>query len=101
MTRYHPGFDYANGYHTFAIEWTPTHVKHYGDNELVADREYQWCQNNAKVGDPKPVVLNLAVGGIWPGPPKTSLSSPRHLISPISGSGKKTTNGNYCVDTRP
>jgi beta-glucanase (GH16 family) len=76
---YKPGFDYADGFHTFAIEWTPTHVRHYVDNQLVVEREFQWRQNNGADGDTVPVVVNLAVGGTWPGPPKALSEFPASL----------------------
>lgn len=70
---YVPGFDYADGFHTFAVEWTPTAVKHYVDNVLVVEREFEWRHDNGEAGHPAPVVVNLAVGGSWPGAP-TSLN---------------------------
>jgi beta-glucanase (GH16 family) len=70
---YRPGFDYADGFHTFAIEWTPASVKHYVDNVLVVEREFEWRANNGLIAPASPVVINLAVGGSWPGAP-TSLN---------------------------
>ena len=76
---YKPGFDYADDFHTFAIEWTPTIVRHYVDNLLVVEREFQWRQDNGADGDPVPVVVNLAVGGTWPGPPQDLSEFPASL----------------------
>jgi beta-glucanase (GH16 family) len=76
---YHPNFDYADGFHTFAIDWNPTSVKHYVDNVLVVEREFQWRQDNGDDGEPTPVVVNLAVGGSWPGPPASESEFPASL----------------------
>lgn len=78
-TGYKPGFDYADDFHTFAIEWTPTFVRHYVDNQFVVEREFQWRQNNGADGDTVPVVVNLAVGGGWPGSPKELSDFPASL----------------------
>jgi beta-glucanase (GH16 family) len=76
---YKPGFDYADDFHTFAVEWTPNIVRHYVDDRLVVEREFEWRQNNGKDGEPSPVVLNLGVGGIWPGPPTDLAEFPASL----------------------
>ena len=76
---YTPGFDYADDFHTFAVEWTPTVVRHYVDNILVVEREFEWRQNNGAEGDLTSVVLNLAVGGTWPGPPTDLAEFPASL----------------------
>src|SRR5262245_4067022 len=67
--RYWPGFDYAAGYHTFAVEWTPDYVRHYVDDVLVVDRLFRWLHNDSTSGGPAHVLLNLAIGGAWPGAP--------------------------------
>lgn len=79
MNSYVPGFDYAEGFHTFAIEWTPTTVTHYVDDKKVVEREFEWRQNNGEAGDSSPVVVNLAVGGSWPGPPTSESEFPTSL----------------------
>jgi beta-glucanase (GH16 family) len=66
---YRPGFDYANGFHDFAVEWTEEAVRHYVDGVLVADRTFEWKHDDGTDGGPAHVLVNLAVGGKWPGPP--------------------------------
>ena len=66
---YRPGFDYADGFHTFAVEWTPQRVRHFVDDVLVVDREFQWVHRDGSDGGAAHVLVNLAVGGQWPGPP--------------------------------
>lgn len=67
--RYEPGFDYKDGFHTFAVEWTADRVRHFVDDVLVVDREFRWLHRDGSDGGPAHVLVNLAVGGRWPGPP--------------------------------
>jgi beta-glucanase (GH16 family) len=76
---YRPGFDYKDGFHTFAVEWTPDRVRHFVDDKLVVDRPYRWIHNDNTDGGLAHVLLNLAVGGSWPGAPTTS-SLPAELV---------------------
>jgi beta-glucanase (GH16 family) len=76
---YHAGVDFAAGFHIFAIEWTPTIVRHYVDNVLVAEREFQWRQDNGAPAPSTPVVLNLAVGGPWAKAPTSASEFPASL----------------------
>jgi beta-glucanase (GH16 family) len=69
---YRPGFDYADGFHTFAVEWTPQTVRHFVDDKLVAERRFEWVHQDGSDGGPAHVLVNLAVGGKWPEAP-TSL----------------------------
>jgi beta-glucanase (GH16 family) len=69
---YRPGIDYANNFHRFAVEWTPDVVRHFVDDELVAERPFKWVHADGRDAGPAHVLVNLAVGGKWPEPP-TSL----------------------------
>lgn len=66
---YRPGFDYADGFHTFAILWEPGRVRHFVDEKLVVDRPFDWTHKGGADAGPAHVLVNLAVGGDWPGPP--------------------------------
>ncbi|MBV9849078.1 MAG: glycoside hydrolase family 16 protein [Armatimonadetes bacterium] len=76
---YRPGFDYADGFHTFAVEWTPDTVRHYVDDVLVAERRFHWTHEDGSDGGPAHVLVNLAVGGSWPGPPTSAGEFPAAL----------------------
>jgi beta-glucanase (GH16 family) len=76
---YVPGFDYADGYHTFAVAWTPDEVRHYVDGKLIIDRHFFWTHNDGSDGGPAHVLVNLAVGGSWPGPPTSADEFPAKL----------------------
>jgi beta-glucanase (GH16 family) len=66
---YRPGFDYKDGFHTFAVEWTPDTVTHYVDEVVIVSRRFGWKHDDGSDGGNADVLLNLAVGGTWPGPP--------------------------------
>jgi beta-glucanase (GH16 family) len=64
-----PGFDFADDFHRFAVDWSAERVRHYVDDELVADRAFEWRHNDGSDAGPAHLLVNLAVGGRWPGPP--------------------------------
>ena len=76
---YRPGLDYANGFHTFAVEWTPTGVKHFVDDVLVSDRAFAWRHDDGADAGPAHILLNLSVGGKWPGSPRSIEQFPAKL----------------------
>jgi beta-glucanase (GH16 family) len=64
------GPDYSVDFHTIAVDWEPEFIAWYVDGKEVA--------RSAK-GIPKGpfyILLNLAVGGDWPGPPSASTVFP-------------------------
>jgi len=71
--------DFADGFHTFAVEWTEDRVRHFVDDVLVVDRLYAWQHDNGRDAGPAHVLINLAVGGKWPGPPDGSTGFPARL----------------------
>jgi len=77
---YRPGFDYQDDFHTFALEWTATHTRHYVDEVLVIEREFPWKHKGGADAGPAHVLLNLAVGGSWPGPPTGLDAFPAKLL---------------------
>jgi len=76
---YRPGFDYADGFHTFAVEWTPDTVRHFVDGLLVAERRFHWRHDDGSDGGPAHVLVNLAVGGGWPEAPQQGSDFPAAL----------------------
>lgn len=70
---YVPGCDYSAGFHSFGAEWTPTSVNHYVDGALVASRDFLWIHNDHSDAGEAHVLVNLAVGGKWPGPPDPNI----------------------------
>ena len=66
---YQPGLDYADGFHDFAVLWTPEGVQHFVDGTRVVERRMRWLHDDGSDAGPAHVIVNLAVGGRWPGPP--------------------------------
>jgi beta-glucanase (GH16 family) len=76
---YPPGFDFADDFHNFAVEWTDEAVRHYVDGVLVVDRAFQWKHNGGTDGGPVHIVVNPSVGGRWPGSPVEPEAFPAKL----------------------
>jgi hypothetical protein len=68
-----PGHDYANAFHVFAVEWTRDRVRHFVDGSLIADRSFRWQHKDGSDAGPAHLLVNLAAGGKWPGPPQDSI----------------------------
>ena len=80
---YHPGIDFADGLHTFAIEWHPESVRHMVDDRLVCERDYAWVHDDGRDAGPAHLLVNLAVGGRWPGPPAGGVLPAELLVAAI------------------
>ena len=76
---FRPGVDYAADFHVFAVEWTPERVRHLVDGVVIADRAYRWVHPDGSDGGPAHVLVNLAVGGQWPGPAERPTDFPATL----------------------
>jgi beta-glucanase (GH16 family) len=76
---YVPGVDYADAFHVFAVEWTETRVRHYVDGKLVAEHLFDWRHSDGSDGGDAHVLVNLAVGGKWPGSPQQASDFPAVL----------------------
>jgi beta-glucanase (GH16 family) len=82
---YHPpspqpsqGFDtkisgLSSGWHTFGVDWEPGRITWYVDGNQVAKTTYDVTSL------PMYLVMNLAVGGAWPGYPDASTPFPSSL----------------------
>lgn len=75
------GVTYHDDFHTFAMEWTSTGV------QFSVDGHVYHTVNRADVGSgewvfdkPMHVILNLAVGGKWPGDPAPTTQFPAQLV---------------------
>jgi beta-glucanase (GH16 family) len=66
----------SSGYHVYAINWTPT-----GISFLVDGRRYGHVDayEGWPFDQPFFIILDLAVGGTWPGPPNASTKFPAHM----------------------
>jgi beta-glucanase (GH16 family) len=70
------------GFHVYAVEWAPNDIKFYFDDHLIAERTpadlpagTQWVYDH-----PFFILLNLAVGGAWPGYPDATTEFPQQML---------------------
>lgn len=76
-----PGRQLATDFHLFAVDWQPGSLRWYIDNQLYFTlTPAQLPPNTAWVFDhPFFLLLNLAVGGDWPGYPDATTTFPQTL----------------------
>jgi beta-glucanase (GH16 family) len=97
-TLHGPGYSGANGisakyplpvgdsvhtdFHLYAVEWAPNDIKFFFDGHLIAERTPAdlppgtiWVYDH-----PFFIILNLAVGGGWPGNPDQATAFPQQML---------------------
>jgi beta-glucanase (GH16 family) len=67
--------DYTADFHTFAVDWQPTHLDYYIDGVL----RIRVTDSTRIPTEPMYVLANLAVGGNWPGSPDATTPFPSEL----------------------
>ena len=65
-----PTVDYTEDFHTYAVDWEPSSVAWYIDGQKVTE-----CTKGSP-GEPMYLLVNLAVGGGWPGNPNAETVFP-------------------------
>ena len=74
---------FADDFHVFALEWEPAEIRWYLDGKLYASQK-EWRSDGgafpAPFDQPFFLVINLAVGGAWPGPPDDKTVFPQKLL---------------------
>ena len=70
------------GFHVYAVEWVPNDIKFLLDEKVVAERTPADLPAGAKwvYDHPFFVILNLAVGGDWPGYPDATTKFPKMML---------------------
>ncbi|MDW5267267.1 MULTISPECIES: family 16 glycosylhydrolase [Acidobacteriaceae] len=70
------------GFHLYAVEWAPNDIKFFLDDKLVAERTpadlpagTTWVYDH-----PFFIILNVAVGGAWPGDPDATTKFPQKML---------------------
>lgn len=80
---HHVGFQtLTNDFHRYAVEWTESYISWSIDGHEYYRLEPSKCKNPARISLPdKPFyfILNLAVGGKWPGSPDHTTNFPQTL----------------------
>jgi beta-glucanase (GH16 family) len=76
------GVHFFDDFHVFAIEWEPGIVRFFVDQELYATFTPSRLPAGMKwvFDHPFFIVLNVAVGGVWPGPPDSTTVFPEAML---------------------
>ena len=71
----------VRAYHVYAIEWTPASIKWFVDGAQYHEANIQNSINSTEeFHRPFFLLLNLAVGGNWPGPPNGGTPFPARMF---------------------
>jgi beta-glucanase (GH16 family) len=72
---------FAENFHIFALEWDTNHLYFFmdGDNYAILNRASLKNEQDWVYDHPFNIILNLAVGGNWPGNPSPSTRFPQKL----------------------
>ncbi len=77
-----PDEQVSDSFHIYALEWEPTELRWYLDGKLY-HRTNRWHSTAAPYpapfDQPFHLILNLAVGGNWPGPPDANTPFPSRM----------------------
>ena len=78
---YNPGIDVSTDYHIYAVEWEPTVIRWYFDGVNFFTKTDWWNSEPypAPFNQPFFFILNIAVGGNWPGYPDASTPFPQTM----------------------
>lgn len=70
------------GFHLYAVEWAPGDIKFFFDDKLIAERTPADLPPGAKwvYDHPFFILLNVAVGGNWPGDPDRTTAFPQQML---------------------
>ena len=76
------GQRFADDFHVFAVEWEPKAIRFYVDDRLYTTRTPADLPQGAKWVYKHPffILLNVAVGGGWPGNPDASTAFPQTML---------------------
>ncbi|MFF4112843.1 ricin-type beta-trefoil lectin domain protein [Streptomyces sp. NPDC001714] len=75
------GQAFADAFHTFAVDWAPNSIKWSVDGVVYETRTPADVGGNTwAFNKPFFLILNLAVGGYWPGDPDGSTAFPAQLV---------------------
>jgi len=77
-----PGQTFADDFHIYAVEWEPETIRFFVDESLYSTfKRDQWPGGQKWVFDhPFFLILNLAVGGDWPGSPDEATNFPGQML---------------------
>jgi beta-glucanase (GH16 family) len=77
-----PGEQVDTAFHLYAVEWSPNDIKFFFDDHLIVERTpadlpsgTRWVYDHSFY-----LLLNLAVGGYWPGKPDQTTTFPQQML---------------------
>lgn len=80
----HPGGgNFSHDFHVYSMEWEPSIFKFFVDGVQIGSRESWWSDEGpypAPFNKPFFFILNIAVGGNWPGSPDGSTVFPQQML---------------------
>jgi beta-glucanase (GH16 family) len=73
---------FSEDFHLFAVEWEPREIRFYVDDILYETQTVDSIPSNRRWAFDHPffLLLNVAVGGDWAGPPDTTTSFPVSMV---------------------
>jgi beta-glucanase (GH16 family) len=71
---------YADDFHVFAVEWEPGEIRWYRDGILYHTARPDLVKGAWVFDHPFFMLLNLAVGGDWPGNPDATTTLPQQML---------------------
>lgn len=81
------GMDYSLDFHVYAMEWTPDRIRWFVDGQEYYSVTSSTWYSSAALSNPRApfdtpfhLLLNLAVGGNWPGSPDASTQFPAEML---------------------
>jgi beta-glucanase (GH16 family) len=74
------GQRYADQFHVFAVEWEPGEIRWYRDGLHYHTARPQTVKGDWVFEHPFFMLLNLAVGGYWPGYPDATTTFPQRML---------------------
>jgi len=76
------GEEVNNGFHVYAVEWAPNDIRFFFDAHLIAERTPKDLPHGAVwvYDHPFFLLLNVAVGGTWPGYPDKATVFPQRML---------------------
>lgn len=77
-----PAGRFADDFHVFAVEWEPTAIRFYVDDKLYETQTPSNVPSGSRwvYDHPFFILLNLAVGGNWPGNPDATTTFPQQML---------------------
>jgi beta-glucanase (GH16 family) len=76
---------FSDGFHVFSLEWLPREMRWYVDGNLYLTAD-DWFTSTMDAPFPAPfdvdfyLILNVAVGGGWPGRPDATSVFPQQML---------------------